>query len=57
MLIDYITVMPDKDDGHNRGRKYPFITNETDLIHSSALIAKGNMEIYQHYKLELPLEI
>jgi hypothetical protein len=27
-LIDYITVMPDKDDGHNRGRKYPFITGE-----------------------------
>jgi len=28
VLIDYITVMPDKDDGHNRGRKYPFITGE-----------------------------
>ena len=27
-LIDYITVMPDKNDGHNRGRKYPFITGE-----------------------------
>jgi hypothetical protein len=27
-LIYYITVMPDKDDGHNRGRKYPFITVE-----------------------------
>ena len=28
ILIDYITVMPHKDDGHNRGRKYPFITGE-----------------------------
>ena len=28
ILIDYITVMPSKDDGHNRGRKYPFLTGE-----------------------------
>ena len=28
VLIDYITVMPTKEDGHNRGRKYPFITGE-----------------------------
>lgn len=27
-MIDFITVMPDKEDGHNRGRKYPFITGE-----------------------------
>lgn len=27
-LIDYITVMPTKDDGHNRGHKYPFISGE-----------------------------
>lgn len=28
VLIDYITVMPTKDDGHNRGHKYPFIAGE-----------------------------
>lgn len=28
VLIDYITVMPTKEDGHNRGHKYPFIAGE-----------------------------
>jgi len=28
VLIDYITVMPDKDAGHSRGHKYPFISGE-----------------------------
>lgn len=28
VLIDYITVMPSKEDGHNRGHKYPFIAGE-----------------------------
>ena len=28
VLIDYITVMPTKEDGHNRGHKYPFISGE-----------------------------
>ena len=27
-LIDYISVMPEKNDGQNRGRIYPFITGE-----------------------------
>lgn len=27
-LIDYITVMPTPQDGHNRGHKYPFISGE-----------------------------
>ena len=27
-LIDYITVMPLAEDGHNRGHKYPFIAGE-----------------------------
>tara|TARA_B110000285_G_scaffold232726_1_gene304567 strand:- start:1311 stop:1718 length:408 start_codon:yes stop_codon:yes gene_type:complete len=28
VLIDYITVMPTKEDGHSRGHKYPFIAGE-----------------------------
>lgn len=28
MLIDYITVMPTVEDGHDRGHKYPFIAGE-----------------------------
>mgnify|MGYP006999514768 FL=1 len=28
VLIDYITVMPTKEAGHNRGHKYPFIAGE-----------------------------
>lgn len=28
IMIDYITVMPGKDDGHNRGQKYLFITGK-----------------------------
>jgi hypothetical protein len=28
VLIDYITVMPADDDGHERGHKYPFIAGE-----------------------------
>lgn len=27
-LIDYITVMPTEEDGHDRGHKYPFIAGE-----------------------------
>jgi hypothetical protein len=27
-LIDYITVMPTEQDGHDRGHKYPFIAGE-----------------------------
>ena len=27
-LVDYITVMPEQEDGYQRGRKYPFITGE-----------------------------
>jgi hypothetical protein len=27
-LFNFITVMPDKEDSHNRGCKYPFITGE-----------------------------
>jgi hypothetical protein len=28
ILVDYITVMPSKDAGHNRGHKYPFLSGE-----------------------------
>jgi len=28
VLIDYITVMPTKEDSHDRGHKYPFISGE-----------------------------
>ena len=28
VLIDYITVMPNAEDGHDRGHKYPFIAGE-----------------------------
>ena len=28
VLIDFITVMQDKEHGHNRFHKYPFITGE-----------------------------
>jgi len=39
-LIDYITVMPTDEDGHNRGHKYPFISGEIFNLEINQILDK-----------------
>lgn len=38
VLIDYITVIPEENDGHDRGHKYPFMASQIFSMEISSLL-------------------